>query len=148
MSREPVEIWFPIEKDADGHPNEEWEQIYAWPTEEGFRLDNIPFFARDVAVGDIVAAHRTEGGWYRYDHSVERSGHSTFRIWLPATQAAAAETVMQDVRKLGGQAEVTLDRLVAIDAPPQYEEAIWNYLDAGRARKAWDLQVGSSPDDE
>lgn len=147
MSEEAVEIWFAVEKE-DGHPDQEWEQIYAWPTDEGFRLDNIPFFARNVAVGDIVAAHRTEAGWFRFDHPVKRSGHSTFRIWLASEQASAVETVMRDIRTLGGQAEVTLGRLVAIDARPEKEEGIWAYLDAGRARNAWDLQVGCSPDED
>jgi hypothetical protein len=54
---------------------------------------------------------------------------------------------MSEVRRLGGDAEIALERLIAIDAPPDYESAIWAYLENGQDRGDWDLQVGFSPDD-
>ena len=53
-----IEIWFPIEKDEDGYPqSQDWEQLWSWPTEGGYRIDNIPFFS----------AVKTDKGWYCFD---------------------------------------------------------------------------------
>jgi len=141
-----VEIWFPVEKDSDGHPNQDWEQLYAWPIDGGYQLNNIPFFVRDLALNDVVAASKKEH-LLIFDHVVSRSGHSTFRILLYEEKLRTAAEVMQKVRELGGQAEVTLDRLVAIDAPPDNESVIWAYLKVGQTRGDWGLQVGFSPRD-
>jgi hypothetical protein len=145
MRENSVEIWFPVQKDADGHPNQDWEQLYAWPVEDGYQLSNIPFFVRDLALDDVVAASERED-LLIFDRVVSRSGHSTFRIWLHEEKLRSAAEVMQEVRALGGQAEVTLERLVAIDAPPDKEPEIWTYVENGKTRGDWDLQVGFSPD--
>jgi hypothetical protein len=55
MPEDSVEIWFRVEKDSDGHPNQDWEQLHAWPIEGGYRLNDIPFFVKDVALDDVVA---------------------------------------------------------------------------------------------
>jgi hypothetical protein len=47
---------------------------------------------------------------------------------------------------LGAKVEITLDHLIAIDAAPQVESVIWEYLKAGERRDTWGLQVGYSPD--
>lgn len=50
-----VEIWFPVERDADNYPSsQDWEQSWAWPIGGGFRIDNVPFFAKGVARGDTL----------------------------------------------------------------------------------------------
>jgi hypothetical protein len=90
MREDSVEIWFPVEKDAGGHPNQGWEQ-------------------------------------------------------LSAGRQQNADRVMHDLRDLGGLAELTLDRLIAVDAPSEKESSIWDYLKNGQARGDWDLQVGFSP---
>lgn len=144
MKPEPVEIWCPVEKDAAGYPRQDREQLYAWPTSDGYELDNVPFFVKGLAVGDVVAASMADGGRLAFDRVVKRSGHSTFRIWL--TEPTAIR-VLDDLRRLGCAAEVTLERLIAIDVPPDREAQAWEFLEAGRARGAWDVQVGHSPDD-
>ena len=146
MREDSVEIWFPVEKDAAGHPNQEWEQLYAWPVQGGYRLNNVPFFAKDLALDDVVTARKGERGLLVFDRVVSRSGHSTFRIWLSAQQEQASGAIMNAVRDLGGHAEMTLDRLIAVDAPPERESRIWDYLEGGQQRGDWDLQVGYSPD--
>ena len=145
MQEVSVEIWFRVQKDSDGHPNQDWEQLFAWPIEGGYQLNNIPFFVRGLALDDVVAATMGERG-HVFDHVVSRSGHSTFRIWLTEEKLRTADEVMLEVRKLGGEAEVTLERLVAIDAPPDKEPEIWAYLKNGEMRGDWGLQVGFSPD--
>src|SRR6266496_2521953 len=129
VKREGVEIWFPVKRDEKGYPKQPWEQLYAWP------------------VGDVVAARPRETGWYQFDHVVRANGHSTFRIWL-AQKASAAPTVIEKIRQMGCQAELTLNRLIAIDAPPAQEPALWEYLQRGMTRGDWDLQVGCSRRDQ
>ena len=144
---EAVEIWFEIEKDSDGYPeSQKWEQLYAWPVDGGFQLDNVPFFAKNVAVGDIVEATQTDEGWYRFGRVLKTGGHSAFRIWLAPAMQARCATIIAEIRNMGGQAEVTLERLIGIDAAPEVEEVIWNYLEEGRHRGDWEVQVGCSPD--
>ena len=109
MSEDSVEIWFPVEKDATGHPNQDWEQLYAWPIHGGYRLNNIPFFVKNLALDDVVAARKGDRGELVFDRVLSRSGHSTFRIWLSAEKQQNAESIMHDVRDLGGLAEITLD---------------------------------------
>ena len=95
----------------------------------------------------MVAARPRETGWYQFDHVVRASGHSTGRIWL-AQKASAAPTVIEKIRQMGCQAELTLDRLIAIDAPPAQEPALWEYLQRGMTHGDWDLQVGCSRRDQ
>src|SRR5436190_18987033 len=105
-----VEIWCHLVKDADGYPNQEWEQLHAFETAGGFRLANVPFFAKELAFGDVVVAHSDDRGRLVFDHALRRSGHSTFRVWLTADSSRRAFEIMGDIRGLGGPTEFTLDR--------------------------------------
>jgi hypothetical protein len=118
-----VEIWFPIAKDGDdGCPqSQEWEQLWSWPTEAGYRIGNIPFFAKGVARGDVVSAIKTDQGWLCFDRMVSRSGNSTFRIWLALEAPGNPEDVLREIRNLGREAEITLARLIAADVGPLIE---------------------------
>ena len=62
MTSEAVEIWFKIEKDAEGYPeSQDWEELWGTPVEGGsFRLNSTPFFVKDIAAGDVVSAVKTE----------------------------------------------------------------------------------------
>jgi hypothetical protein len=64
-----VEVWVKIQKDADGYPkSQDWEDLWAWSLPSGnLQIDNIPFFANDVALGDIITATRTEEGVWTLD---------------------------------------------------------------------------------
>ncbi len=119
----------------------------AWSLPNGnLQIDNIPFFANDVALGDIIAATRTEEGMWTLDRVVERSGHSMFRIWLHEQVAVRREQIIADLERLGAKVEVTLTNLLGIDAPAEHENVIWEYIEAGKNRDDWGLQVGYSPD--
>jgi hypothetical protein len=145
---EAVEIWFKIEKDAEGYPeSQDWEELWATPLEGGrFRLDSTPFFVKDIAAGDVVSAVKTEEGFYRFEKIISRSGNSNFRIWLHDAVTHDSMKIVEALRELGCRAEITLERLIAIDVHPDRENEIWEYLEAGRNRDDWGLQVGFSPD--
>ena len=141
-----VEIWFPVEQDSLGYPeSQKWEQLWSRLTDRGFQINNIPFFAKGVALGDIVAASRTDQGWLCFDRVVTASGNSTFRVWLDQGICEKAEEILKELRNLGGEAEITLTRLVAISAGPLVEQQLWQYLQVGVHKGYWELEVGSSP---
>ena len=148
MADESVEIWFPVPPDAQGYPSSQpWEQLYAEPVAGShYRVGNIPFFARGVAFGDIVSARLTDAGWLEFADVVERGGHSTMRVWLADHLAAGAAEVARQFESRGCRVECTLQRLLAIDVPDGVEETVWQYLQDGKARGDWDVQVGYSPD--
>jgi len=148
MTPEAVEIWFPIEKDSEGYPqSQDWEELWATPVEGGsFRLDSTPFFVKDIAAGDVIAAVRTEEGWHSFQKIISRSGNSSFRIWLQDAVAHDSVKIVEALRRLGGHVETTLERLIAINVSPDRENEVWAYLEAGRDRGDWGLQVGYSPD--
>ncbi len=133
MAESDVEIWFKIQKTADGYPSsQEWEQLFAWPVEGCFRIDSIPFFVKGVAVGDLVCATRTEDGLYKFAGLRSSSGHSTFRIWL-AESISNRDQIVNELKALGTQVETTFEgRLLAIDISPEHEAEVWDYLRAGK----------------
>ena len=147
MVDDSVEIWFRVPPDAHGYPSSQpWEQLYATPLGDAvYRVGNIPFFARGIAFGDTVTAHTTEAGWLEFGDVVGRSGHSTFRLWV-AEQVRDVEAVARQLKDYGCQVERTLERLLAVDVPPDLEESVWQFLQAGKQRGEWALQVGYSPD--
>jgi hypothetical protein len=143
-----VEIWARIEKDEEGYPtSQDWEDLWASPLTDGLAMiQSIPFFVKNVAVGDIAATVRTEDGRIVLQTIVERSGHSTFRIWPHQRATAERDGIMGDLKDRGAGVELTIESLIAIDAPPERESEIWNYLETGEKANRWDLQVGYSPE--
>jgi hypothetical protein len=139
-----VKVIIPLEQDEDGYPPVGSERLWALEVGEGrYQLDNIPFFARELACGDIVAAVPMEGadeGILRYERLLEPSGHSTFRV-LVHDEAQVPE-VCDLLEGLGcGTERSHLPRLVAIDIPPTVSlDAVRQALEPGRAQERWDYE--------
>jgi hypothetical protein len=148
MKPRAVEIWFKIEKDAEGYPkSQDWEELWATPVEgDGFRLDSTPFFVKGIAAGDVVSAVKTEKGRYTFERVISRSGNSNFRIWLHDTVKNEGTKIAEALQEFGCHVEITLERLIAIDVPADCENEVWEYLEAGEVRDDWGFQVGFSPD--
>jgi len=52
-----VKVVVKLEKDEDDYPPADYEGLWARALGEGlFQVDNIPFFAKGIAYGDIVSA--------------------------------------------------------------------------------------------
>lgn len=103
----------------DGTPERcEVESLWAIPREDGYQLDNIPFYARGVANGDVVAVRRGPDGELWYDELVKPSGHSTLRLWFAREEDV--QKTREELRALGCASELSdLPRLVAVDVPPR-----------------------------
>jgi len=141
-SQRYVKLIIPLEQDEDGYPPAGSERLWALQLEEGrYKVDNIPFFARDLALGDIVSAIPEEGaeeGVLRYQQVLQPSGHSTFRI-LVQDESQVPE-VCRLLEQLGCDTERShLPRLVAIDIPPSVSlEAVREALSPGHAQERWE----------
>lgn len=123
-----------------GDSNEsETESLWALPSGEGFKLDNIPFYVKGVSFGDVVSAERVEGCLCMKE-LLETSGHSTVRLWFASEQEV--QPVREALKSMGCSSEVSdQPRLVAVDIPPTiaYED-IRSYLDEGESNGKWDYE--------
>ena len=118
-SREHVKVLFRIERDEDGYPPEDAESVWAVPVEGGYQIDNVPFFVRDIALGDVVAAEPAQDGMLEFTGKVlRRSGHSTYRVLLREKREGDPERSIEELKSLGLDVEMDLDCLLAVDVPP------------------------------
>jgi hypothetical protein len=143
-SKRHVKIIVPLEQDEDGYPPLGSERLWALQVGEGrYQLDNIPFFARDLAWGDVVSAVPEEGaeeGVLRYDQVLQPSGHSTFRILVhDETQVSELCGLLEH---LGCDTERShLPRLVAMDIPPSVPLAtVRQALSPGVSQERWEYE--------
>ena len=117
----------------------EIESLWALPVGKGFKLDNIPFYARGVSFGDVVSAEEVEGCLCMTE-LLEPSGHSTVRLWFASEQEV--QPARETLKSMGCSSEVSdQPRLVALDIPPaiSYED-IRAYLDEGESNGKWDYE--------
>jgi hypothetical protein len=120
-----AKVGFKLTRDKDGYPPADWEWL--WASRVGsstFKIDNIPFFAKSIAYGDIVAAEQTDQGLVFTD-LVEASGHSTVRVVIYREGGSdeqlrpAVEGIMQSLKALGCDTELShIPNLIAVDVPP------------------------------
>jgi hypothetical protein len=118
----------------------ETETMWTIPREKGFEIDNIPFYVKELALGDIVAAEPDADGLLWYSKLMHASGHSTIRLWF-ATENDVAR-VRDDLKKLGCTSEVSdLSRLVAVDVPPTVAyRQVKAFLDEGERAGTFEYQ--------
>ena len=117
----------------------EVESIWVTPCEEGYMIDNIPFYAKGVAYKDVMSAKKTDDGLYA-DELLSASQHSTIRIWF-ANEKLVALT-RQELKAMGCGSEISdSPRLIAVDIPPVIEYGhIKKYLDDGELSGKWDYE--------
>ena len=138
-----VEIWIPIERDAT--EPQDWERLFATPVTGGFRIDNAAFFAKGIAMHDVVSAERNAEGAYHLRDVISRGGHSLFRIWVDERHRAPADVCAQ-LNRMGCFTELTQHRLISIDVPPAAELSVREFLAKGKNQGHWKLQTGYSPE--
>src|SRR5687768_5168122 len=78
MSR--VKMIVPLKRVSDGYPPVDFEGLWVELIDDATaRVDNIPFFCRDLALGDVVKVVH-DGTEFRYLSTVRRSGNSLIRV--------------------------------------------------------------------
>ncbi|HVG61604.1 MAG TPA: DUF4265 domain-containing protein [Hyalangium sp.] len=140
ISAPHVKIMFSLEQDEDGYPPATTESLWAIDVGAGlYQIDNIPFFATDIALNDIVSA-KLEHGALQYEEVVRPSGHSTLRVIV--YDASEMPTVRAFFEQMGCSTELShLPRLVAIAVPPSVAlEPLRQVLAVGREQDRWDYE--------
>jgi hypothetical protein len=125
-SKEMVKVGFKLARDEDDYPPADWEWMWARRVSDStFKIDNIPFFAKSISCGDIVAAEQTNKGLV-FRELVQPSGHSTVRVIVHRGDRndeqlrAVVEDVKQALRAMGCSAELShIPSLIAVDVPPE-----------------------------
>ena len=112
-----VKVEFRLLRDEEGWPPADWEMLWAIPRGGGqFELDNIPFFAKGVASGDLIAVV-TQGERLIFDRLLSEGGHSTIRIIM--YELSLKDSIREMLRGLGCETEGShLPSLFAVDVPP------------------------------
>jgi hypothetical protein len=134
---EMVKVVFKLEKDEDDYPPADYESVWALPVGEGlFQIDNIPFFATEIAIGDVVSAIH-DGGELRFQKVVQPSGHSTLRLII--YDKSEVPTVRRLLEERGCTSEGShIPGLISVDVPPSVSLAeLRAMLDEGEAQERW-----------
>lgn len=125
MSDTHVKVNFRVEIDED---SVETESLWALPVSGGYKIDNIPFWARGIACDDVVAATPDDDGILQFAGLIKPSGHSTVRIIFESE--ADVPVIRESLRRLGCESELDSPRFLAVDIPPEVPYAeIRAYLD-------------------
>ena len=98
-----------------------------------YEIDNIPFHAYGLSMGDIVrAVPRTPTQKPLLTNVVESRGHRTLRaVFQGSLERGQQDQHLESLRVLGARTEWATTRLVAIDVPPSADyEAIVSVLAA------------------
>lgn len=125
---------------VDGPSGADVESVWAHKVDDGFAINNIPFYARDIALGDIVKATPDETGALWFGGIMRASGHSTVRLWFARPEDVAS--VRAQLRTMRCPSELSeLPRLVAVDIPEDvpYEE-VKRFLERGEADEIFEYE--------
>lgn len=135
----PVKVIVLLEPDKENYPPVDYEELWTTPLGEGlYRIENIPFFARGLARGDIVSAVEEDEDLI-FQEVAEASGHSTVRLIIYNEHAVPA--IVERFLNQGCDAETTFNKLVALDVPPEVSlEDLKQRLDIGYAQGQWDYE--------
>ncbi len=141
-----VKVTFDLAPDA-WHGNAT-ESVWAEALGEGrYRIRNVPFYARGIAVSDIVIATAIEGRLH-FKQVLLRSGHSTYRAFLGENvdlDSPRFRTVWMPLEQLGCTLERATTHLLAIDIPPSADlQVAYRLLEAGETAGVWEFEEGHS----
>ena len=121
-------------KDADG--NYQIESV--WATKEGnhYRINNIPFFATNIALDDLVDIEEEDGALY-FHKLVNASGHSV--VQLIVFDENNVILIGKELEKLGCTWEGShVKTLMSVDIPTEvHYNVIKSYLDEGEKHGLW-----------
>jgi len=125
----PVKLLFRLVRDQDGYPPVDVESVWANPQADGtYQIDNIPFFARGVAVGDAVTAKMVDDELF-FEALARPSGNSLIRAIV--RDETEVSKLCSELQALGCDVEVH-GRMVAVDVPAAVSYApICQLLEAG-----------------
>jgi hypothetical protein len=147
-----VKVCFVLEREDDEWPPVTTENVWARPVgHDEYELDNTPWFAHGIALGDRVRAERDADGVLTVQEKVAWSGRYTIRV-IPLGEGPSREQ-LEDVvaafSPLGAECEGALPafKIVALDIPPTARLAeIKALLREGESDGRWAWEEGCIDD--
>jgi hypothetical protein len=123
-----------------------WEQLWARTVGPNtFELCCIPFFAYDLALGDVVETAPEADKLDVVQRVVKPSGHYTFHVWFQAPSPEATASVVRRVGELRCELEWSSDRLVAVSCPTsESAQGFADDLEVAERRKELEYETGRS----
>ncbi|WP_412538721.1 DUF4265 domain-containing protein [Longispora sp. K20-0274] len=142
-----VKVLFALERDEDGWPPVSVEGL--WARRSGPDLvviDNVPWFVRDVACGDVFGIRTDADGQVWAEGKVTWSGRCTIRVipWQDGPLAGDRQVVLDVFAPFGVTGEgVEQFGMVALDVPPEADLlTVRALLAAGEADGRWAFEEG------
>ncbi|MFE6546790.1 DUF4265 domain-containing protein [Streptomyces sp. NPDC057746] len=141
-----VKVHFRLEIEDDWPPASV-ESLWAVDQGDGTaRLDNIPWFVRGIARGDVVAMEPDEDGVRWAGEVVRSSENCTIRliVFRDGGSGPARQSVINAFQQLGVDGEgIERFGMVALDVPPTADVAkVQRLLNHGAAEEWWDMEEG------
>lgn len=115
------------------------EMVDTVRVENGYRVTTIPFFAKHLALDDIISVENDEGVHY-FEDILVKSGHSVIRVIFTSEQLLNEATAA--LKHLGAIAfRYANSILVAFDVPATVNYLpIQEYLTEGQAENKWEYE--------
>jgi hypothetical protein len=145
---EYVKVVFDLPDAGDGWPPATAEGIWAvrLPERDHVRLDNVPWFAVNVADGDVFRVRTDDDGVLRAVEQVSWSGNCTIRVtpYKDGPLAGDLQRVLDVFIPLGvGSEGAAQYRIVALSVPPDVDlGAVKRTLKDGEASGWWAYEEG------
>lgn len=142
-----VKVCFSLTVDGQGWPPVSSEGLWAEPLgDDEFKVDNTPWFVRNLATDDVVRALAGSDGVLWATERVRWSGRCTVRV-IPRRDGPLAgdrQAVLELFAPLGVTGEgVEQYGMVALDVPPDVDLAtVKATLNAGEADGRWYFEEG------
>ncbi|ANF32558.1 hypothetical protein A0130_13550 [Leifsonia xyli] len=118
------------------------EQLWAkkvGPTR--YQVCCVPFFAYDLALGDIVEVDAS----YMIERVVARSGRFVFRVYFPEAMFGVRDEVIAELTGLGALVEWSSSSMFAVDVPHERSaRAVSDYLSAQEAQGRLIYETGKT----
>lgn len=116
----------------------ETEGLWCIHDGDNYIVDNIPFVAKRISLGDTIKAeYDADEKVYYFEDFISVSGNTTVRIFINDVQSI--ELVREDLNRLGCESEVLLQRkIVAVNIPKGVNyKPIKDFLDRGEQQQKW-----------
>jgi hypothetical protein len=114
------------------------ESLWCDKVGDYFVIDNIPFIAKNISLGDTIKAeYDNEDKVFYFDDFVAESGNTTLRLYF--NDISLIEIVRKQLNDYHCESEVLLQRkIVAVNVPKEIEyKPIKEFLDKGEDESKW-----------
>jgi Domain of unknown function (DUF4265) len=104
-------------------------------------IDNIPFVAKRIALGDAIKAeYEADENAYYFDDFVSVSGNTTVRLYF--SDDTLIEVVKNQLIEMGCETETFLARkILAVNVPYNLGyKPVKEYLDEGELQEKWEYE--------